>query len=131
MSFELFDARALPAHSGAGAGTAAVTVTDNRVLLINRAATEVLGDAEAVLLYVDRKRRAVGIGKAPPEDARAYKATKRGNSRQVAVSPTRIDGTSEELDLGALAQTPESIRRFVESTLASLAEESKRPDDAG
>lgn len=90
MSFELFDARALPAHSRAGAGTAAVTVTDNRVLLINRAATEALGDAEAVLLYFDRKRRAVGIGKAPPGDARAYKATKRGNSRQVAVSPTRF-----------------------------------------
>lgn len=90
MSFELFDARALPAHSRAGAGTAAVTVTDNRVLLINRAATEMLGDVEDVFLHFDRRRRAVGISGAPPGDGRSYKATKRGNSKQVAVSPTRF-----------------------------------------
>lgn len=88
--FELFDARAVPADARAGTGAAAVTVTDNRVLLVNRTATEALGETEHVFLHFDRKRRAVGIGKAPAGDPRSYRATRRGNSKQVAISPTRF-----------------------------------------
>ncbi|CAA9472473.1 MAG: hypothetical protein AVDCRST_MAG02-3846 [uncultured Rubrobacteraceae bacterium] len=60
------------------------------MLLVNRAATEMLGDVEDVFLHFDRQRRAVGIGEAPAGDPRSYRTTKRGNSKQVAISPTRF-----------------------------------------
>ena len=91
MSFELFDSRG--GRSGVPprkAGGPRVTVTDNRILLVNRDATEALGDPMHVFLYFDREGRRAAIGGAELGDPRSYSATRRGNGKQMSLSASRF-----------------------------------------
>ncbi len=90
MSFELFDSRDRDQRPTRPAGGPSVTVTDNRLLLVNRAATEAVGDPARVLLFFDRDRRLAGIRKADDGDPRSYSATPRSNGKQVSVAASRF-----------------------------------------
>ena len=65
-------------------------MTDNRLLLVNRTATEALGVPERVLLFFDRDRRLAGIRKAAADDPRSYSATPRSNGKQVSIAASRF-----------------------------------------
>ena len=86
MSFELFDPKARPKAPPRPAGAPAVTVSDNKLLLVNRAATEVLGAPRRVLLYFDKENRRAGIRGTEEERPPSYSATPRSNGKQVSVS---------------------------------------------
>ena len=90
MSFELFDSRGRDQRPTRPAGGPSVTVTDNRLLLVNRTATETLGDPARVLLFFDRERRRAGIRKTADDDPRSYSATPRSNGKQVSVAASRF-----------------------------------------
>jgi hypothetical protein len=90
VSFELFDSRGRDQRPTRPAGGPSVTVTDNRLLLVNRAATEALGGPQRVLLFFDREGRRAGIRKADGDDPRSYSATPRSNGKQVSVSASRF-----------------------------------------
>ena len=89
MSFELFDSRGRDGTPPRAAGGPSVTVTDNRLLLVNRTATEALGEPRRVLLYFDRDGRRAAI-EASDEDPRSYSATPRSNGKQVSVAASRF-----------------------------------------
>ena len=65
-------------------------MTDNRLLLVNRTATEILDEPTRVLLFFDRGRRLAGIRKAFSDDPRSYSATPRSNSKQVSIAASRF-----------------------------------------
>ena len=90
VSFELFDPKARPKAPPRPAGTPAVTVSDNKLLLVNRTATEALGEPGRVLLFFDRDGRRVGIRGADADDPRSYSATPRSNGKQVSVAASRF-----------------------------------------
>lgn len=90
VSFELFDSRGRSGKPTVPAGGPSVTVTDNRLLLVNRTATEVLSGPERVLLFFDREGRRAGIRKADADDPRSYSATPRSNGKQVSVAASRF-----------------------------------------
>jgi hypothetical protein len=89
VSFELFDSRGRDQRPTRPAGGPTVTVTDNRLLLVNRTATEALGEPARVLLFFDREKRLAGIRKAD-DDPRSYSATPRSNGKQVSVAASRF-----------------------------------------
>ena len=64
-------------------------MTDNRLLLVNRAAMEALGEPGRVLLFFDRDTRRAAIGKAD-DDPRSYSATPRSNGKQVSIAASRF-----------------------------------------
>ena len=90
VSFELFDSRSRDQRPARPAGGPSVTVTDNRLLLVNRAATEALGGPARVLLFFDRGGRRAAIRGAPEGDVRSYSATPRSNGKQVSVAASRF-----------------------------------------
>lgn len=90
MSFELFDSRGRDQRPSRPADGPSVTVTDNRLLLVNRAATEALGEPRRVLLFFDRGRRLAGVRVAVAGDPRSYSATPRSNGKQVSVAASRF-----------------------------------------
>ena len=90
VSFELFDSRGRDQKPTRPAGGPSVTVTDNRLLLVNRMATEALGGPARVLLFFDRDGRQAGIRGADADDPRSYSATPRSNGRQVSVAASRF-----------------------------------------
>jgi hypothetical protein len=90
VSFELFDSRGRSGKPTVPAGAPSVTVTDNRLLLVNRTATEALGEPARVLLFFDRDGRLAGIRKADDGDPRSYSATPRSNGKQVSVAASRF-----------------------------------------
>jgi hypothetical protein len=90
VSFELFDSRGRDQRPTRPAGGPSVTVTDNRLLLVNRAATEALGEPARVLLFFDRGGRRAAIREAPKDDPRSYSATPRSNGKQVSIAASRF-----------------------------------------
>jgi hypothetical protein len=90
VSFELFDSRGRDQRPTRPAGGPSVTVTDNRLLLVNRTATEALGGPARVLLFFDRDGRRAGIRKADHDDPRSYSATPRSNGKQVSIAASRF-----------------------------------------
>ena len=86
MSFELFDPKNRPKVPPRPAGAPAVTVSDNKLLLVNRTATEALGGPQRVLLYFDKENRRAGIRGTEEVGPPSYSATPRSNGRQVSVS---------------------------------------------
>ena len=90
VSFELFDSRGRDQRPTMPAGGPSVTVTDNRLLLVNRAATEALGGPARVLLFFDRGGRRAAMREAPKDDPRSYSATPRSNGKQVSVAASRF-----------------------------------------
>ena len=90
MTFELFDSRGRDQQPTRPAGGPSVTVTDNRLLLVNRTATEALGEPDRVLLFFDKEGRRVGMRKAESDDPRSYSATPRSNGKQVSVAASRF-----------------------------------------
>jgi hypothetical protein len=90
MSFELFDSRVRDQRPTRPAGGPSVTVTDNRLLLVNRTATEALGAPARVLLFFDRDGRRAGIRGADADDPRSYSATPRSNGKQVSIAASRF-----------------------------------------
>ncbi len=90
MTFELFDSRGRDQRPTRPAGGPSVTVTDNRLLLVNRTATEILDEPARVLLFLDRGRRLAGIRKASSDDPRSYSATPRSNGKQVSIAASRF-----------------------------------------
>jgi hypothetical protein len=87
VRFELFDSRGRSGKPIVPAG--GPSVTDNRLLLVNRVATEAMGEPERVLLFFDRGRRLAGMSKADG-DPRSYSATPRSNGKQVSVAASRF-----------------------------------------
>lgn len=85
MSFELFDPKARPKAPPRPAGVPTVTVSDNKLLLVNRTATEALGEPRRVLLYFDKENRRAGIRGTEEEGLPSYSATPRSNGKQVSV----------------------------------------------
>lgn len=84
MGFELFDSRAKKTERTAPRFVPFVTVTGSHAMLVNRWATEALGNPKRVLLYFDRERRMVGM--RPVEAApHSYRASPRANGKQVTV----------------------------------------------
>ncbi len=90
VSFELFDSRGRDQRPTVPAGGPSVTVTDNRLLLVNRMATEVLGGPARVLLFFDREGRRAAMRAAKDGDPRSYSATPRSNGKQVSVAASRF-----------------------------------------
>ena len=90
VSFELFDSRGRSGKPTVPAGGPSVTVTDNRLLLVNRTATEALGEPARVLLFFDLDGRRAAIRKAAADDPRSYSATPRSNGKQVSVAASRF-----------------------------------------
>ncbi len=90
VSFELFDSRGRDRRPTRPAGGPSVTVTDNRLLLVNRTATEALGGPARVLLFFDRGGRRAAIRKTDHDDPRSYSATPRSNGKQVSVAASRF-----------------------------------------
>jgi hypothetical protein len=84
MGFELFDSTG-QRHGAPQTNSAPfVTVTNSANLLVNRWATDELGNPPRVLLYFDRERRMAGMRgvEAAPH---SYRATPRANGRQFTV----------------------------------------------
>ena len=90
VSFELFDPKARPKAPPRPAGAPAVTVSDNKLLLVNRAATEALGGPRRVLLYFDKENRRAGIRGTEEAASPSYSATPRSNGKQVSVAASRF-----------------------------------------
>jgi len=67
-----------------------VTVSDNKLLLMNRAATEALGGPRRVLLYFDRENRRAGVRGTEEEAPPSYSATPRSNGKQVSIAASRF-----------------------------------------
>jgi hypothetical protein len=88
VSFELFDSRGRDQRPTVPAG--GPSVTDNRLLLVNRTATEALGEPARVLLFFDRDGRQAGIRGADADDPRSYSPTPRSNGKQVSVAASRF-----------------------------------------
>ena len=84
MGFELFDSTGQRHGAPQTSSEPFVTVTNSANLLVNRWATDELGNPPRVLLYFDRERRMAGMR---PVDAapHSYRATPRANGRQFTV----------------------------------------------
>ena len=90
MSFEIFDSGGRDQRPTVPAGGPSVTVTDNRLLLVNRTATEALGEPARVLPFFDREGRRAAMRTAKDGGLRSYSATPRSNGKQVSVAASRF-----------------------------------------
>ena len=93
MTFELFDPKARQKAPPRPAGSPAVTVSDNKLLLVNRTATEALGEPRRLLLYFDREDPRAGIRGTEEEGPPSYSVTPRSNGNSpYTAGPTARSG---------------------------------------
>jgi hypothetical protein len=90
VSFEIFDSGGRDQRPTVPAGGPSVTVTDNRLLLVNRTATEALGGPARVLPFFDREGRRAAMRAAKDGGPRSYSAAPRSNGKQVSVAASRF-----------------------------------------
>ena len=67
-----------------------MTVSNNKLLLVNRTATEAFGEPRRVLLYFDKKNRRTGIRGTEKEGPPSYSVTPRSNGKQVSIAASRF-----------------------------------------
>jgi hypothetical protein len=90
VSFEIFDSGGRDQRPTVPAGGPSVTVTDNRLLLVNRTATEALGGPARVLPFFDREGRRAAMRAAKDGGPRSYSTAPRSNGKQVSVAASRF-----------------------------------------